>query len=113
MLLAEVHPEEALEWAPVLAAELRPQEPRYLYTLAFYEHRQGRGPEAVLMLDKLLAQGLATAEAYGLLGRIFEEQHQADLGRCRLDRRASQNGKLSEEDRAGFAEAARRLSSPP
>jgi tetratricopeptide (TPR) repeat protein len=111
VLLAEARPEEALEWCR-RAAELRPQEPKYLYTLAFYQYRQGRVAEAVRTLDRVLEQAPATAEVYGLLGRIFEEQRQGERALA-VYRRASQNEKLSPEERAGFAEAVRRLSSPP
>ena len=111
VLLAEAHPQEALAWCR-RAAELRPQEPKYVYTLAFYLHRLGNISEAARMLEKLLEQAPPAAEAYALLGRIYEEQRQPDKA-LSLYRRAAQNNKLSGRERAQFTEQIRSLSPPP
>jgi Tfp pilus assembly protein PilF len=102
VLLAKERPEEALAWCG-RAAELRPQESKYVYTLAFYQHRQGKAAEAARTLEKLLEQAPAAAEAYALLGRIYEQQSQPDKA-VSVYRQAAQNHKLSEQERAQFAE---------
>jgi len=45
--------DEAVTWCSK-AAELRPQEPRYAYTLAFYLNQKGNRDEAVRVLKALL-----------------------------------------------------------
>ncbi len=108
VLLAEDRPEEALAWCR-RAAELRPQESKYLYTLAFYQHRQGQAAEAARTLEKLVAQAPPAAEGYALLGRIYEQQGLPDKA-LSVYRRAAQNHKLSDPERAQFAEQIRWLS---
>jgi tetratricopeptide (TPR) repeat protein len=111
VLLAEARPEEALAWCR-RAAELRPQETKYVYTLAFYQHRQGKAAEAARTLEKLLDQTPPAAEAYALLGRIYEQQRQPDKA-LSVYLRAAQNRKLSDQERAQFADQIRRLSTQP
>jgi tetratricopeptide (TPR) repeat protein len=101
VLLANDRPEEALAWCR-RAAELRPQESKYLYTLAFYQHRQGDPAEAARTLEKLLQQAAPTAEAYALLGRIYQELHEPDKA-LSIYRRAAQDNNLSQQERAQFA----------
>jgi len=111
VLLAKDRPEEALGWCR-RAAELRPRESKYVYTLAFYQHRQGSDAEAARTLERLLEQAPAAAEAYALLGRIHEQQREPDKA-LSVYRRAAQNNKLSEQERAQFAERIRWVSSQP
>jgi len=46
VLLSKEHPEEALTWCR-RAAELRPDNPQYGYTYAFYLYRAGKLDEAL------------------------------------------------------------------
>ena len=56
------------------AADLRPQEPRYAYTLAFYQLQKGDERAAVKTLDGLIEKQPAYADSYLLLGGIYEKQ---------------------------------------
>ncbi|MGQ9590064.1 MAG: tetratricopeptide repeat protein, partial [Planctomycetota bacterium] len=79
--LAIVVSEDDLERAIALArraAELLPEDPRYGYTLAFYEWRAGRAREAEATLRAHLERHPADADALGLLAQILEEAGRAD-----------------------------------
>ncbi|MBN1421311.1 MAG: tetratricopeptide repeat protein, partial [Planctomycetes bacterium] len=69
VLLAEKDIGEAVEWCR-RAAGLRPDEPRYAYTLAFYLHHAGDDAEARRVLVDLLAVDPDSADARALLERI-------------------------------------------
>jgi tetratricopeptide (TPR) repeat protein len=56
------------------AADLRPQEPRYAYTLAFYQLQKGDERDAVKTLEGLIEKQPAYADSYLLLGGIHEKQ---------------------------------------
>jgi Tfp pilus assembly protein PilF len=56
------------------AADLRPQDPRYAYTLAYFRNRKGDEKAAVKTLEGLIAKEPAYADAYLLLGGIYEKQ---------------------------------------
>ena len=60
---------EAVTWCRK-ASELRPQEPKYAYTLAFYLNRQGNRDAAVKTLQTLLAQYPQHQDAERLLKEI-------------------------------------------
>jgi tetratricopeptide (TPR) repeat protein len=56
------------------AAELRQDMPRYAFTLAFYQQQSGDLPGAARVLDGLISKYPAYADAYVLLGGIYEKQ---------------------------------------
>jgi tetratricopeptide (TPR) repeat protein len=56
------------------AADLRPQEPKYAYTLAFYQQQKGDSMAATKTLEGLIERQPAFAEAYILLGAIYQKQ---------------------------------------
>ena len=56
------------------AAELRPDQPKYAFTLAFYQQQKGDLPGAASVLDGLITKYPAYADAYILLGGIYEKQ---------------------------------------
>ncbi len=56
------------------AAELRPDQPKYAFTLAFYQQQQGDLPGAARVLEGLITKYPAYADAYVLLGGIYERQ---------------------------------------
>jgi tetratricopeptide (TPR) repeat protein len=56
------------------AADLRPQEPRYAYTLAFYQLQKGDEKDAVKTLGTLIEKQPTFADAYLLLGGTYEKQ---------------------------------------
>jgi len=55
-----------------MAADLRPQEPRYAYTLAFYQLQKGDEKEAGKTLEALVEKQPAYGDAYLLLGETYE-----------------------------------------
>ena len=61
VLLSKEHPVEAISWCQKAAA-LRPDEPKYGYTLAFFQKQAGKTNEAVQTLEKLIEPGPAHAE---------------------------------------------------
>ena len=56
------------------AVKIRPDVPRYAFTLAFYQQQKGDLPGATHVLDALIAKYPAYADAYVLLGGIYERQ---------------------------------------
>ncbi len=56
------------------AAEIRPDVPRYAFTLAFYQQQKGDMTGAATVLDGLIDKFPAYADAYMLLGAIYEKQ---------------------------------------
>ncbi|MFA6220787.1 MAG: tetratricopeptide repeat protein [Desulfomonilaceae bacterium] len=56
------------------AAEIRPDMPKYAFTLAFYQQQTGDLAGAASVLDGLITKYAAYADAYVLLGAIYEKQ---------------------------------------
>ena len=83
------------------AARLRPDEPKYAYTLGFYLHQSGKAEEAGRVLQQLIARHPGNADAYALLGSILEGS-----GRLReahaLYRLALADNALPENDKLPF-----------
>jgi len=77
VILAGDRPAEAIEWCRK-AHSLRPDEPKYSYTLAFYLYGQARAEEAVERLKIITNARVPYVDAYVLLGRIYEEQGRTD-----------------------------------
>ncbi len=73
VLLAKDRLDEAVDFCKK-AAEIRADQPRYAFTLAFYQQRKGNLPEAARVLDALIAKYPAYADSYILLGEIYEKQ---------------------------------------
>jgi predicted Zn-dependent protease len=64
---------EAVTWCRK-ASDLRPQEPRYAYTLAFYQLQKGDEKDAVKTLGVLIEKQPTFADSYLLLGGTYEKQ---------------------------------------
>jgi tetratricopeptide (TPR) repeat protein len=60
------------------AAELRPDQPRYAYTLAFFRQQRGDFLGASGLLEGIVTKYPAYADAYVLLGGIYEKQGKKD-----------------------------------
>ena len=63
---------EAITWCRK-AVDIRRGEPRYAYTLAFYQDRAGASGDAAKTLEGLIAAHPAYPDAYLLLGEIYEK----------------------------------------
>jgi tetratricopeptide (TPR) repeat protein len=64
---------EAVTWCRK-AAELRPQEPRYAFTLAFYLNQKGNRDEAVRTLKKIIEKYPEYKDAETLLSEIYRKE---------------------------------------
>jgi tetratricopeptide (TPR) repeat protein len=107
VLLSKDHPTEGISWCQK-AAVLRPEEPKYAYTVAFFQQQQGKTNDAVQTLEKLIEQAPAHAEAYALLEQIYEEQNKTAAA-ASVCHRAAANDKLSEQQRYRFQTRLRAL----
>jgi tetratricopeptide (TPR) repeat protein len=107
VILARDQPAEAIEWCRK-AARLRPQEPKYAYTLAFFLRQQNDVDEAISILRAAIDQNVPYVEAYVLLGQLYEEQ-QRRTEAAEVYRRAAKNDKLPETVRARFTARAAAL----
>jgi tetratricopeptide (TPR) repeat protein len=101
VLVAESSPEEALQWCR-RAVDLRPREPRYAYTLAFYLRQSGAAAEAIATLEGLLGSSRGYADAYLLLGQLYDEAGRLDDAR-QLYRRALDDQQLDPQVRRQLA----------
>ena len=102
VLIAQDRPEEALTWAKK-AVEVRPADAKYAYTLAFYEQQRGNVGEAIRVLLDLTARRPAYANAYLLLGDMYEKQGRAKEAENTYRKILADEG-LSRQERA-FIEA--------
>ena len=73
VILSKDRPDEAVDFCRK-AAEIRPDQPRYAYTLAFFHQQKGDLAGAADVLDGLITRYPAYADAYVLLGGIYEKQ---------------------------------------
>ncbi len=110
VILAQDRIEEAVPLCRK-AAKLRPDEPKYAYTLAFYLHQRGNTEDAVGTLRRMLVDHPAYADGYLLLGEILEQQGRIEEA-VDLYRQAASNDRLPERVRVRFAARIRALSSP-
>jgi tetratricopeptide (TPR) repeat protein len=111
VLLAPNRLDDGIEWCRK-AAQLRPQEPKYAYTLAFYLRQRGDVNGAIAALRGVTDRDLAYADAYALLGQIYEElQRLRDAGD--VYRKAAADQHLPAAAREQFAARARQLSGSP
>jgi Tfp pilus assembly protein PilF len=80
------------------AADLRPQEPRYAYTLAFYQLQKGDESDAVKTLEGLIEKQPAYADSYLLLGGIYEKQGKKDEAE-KIYKKALEIDGISDQDK--------------
>jgi predicted Zn-dependent protease len=93
------------------AAELHSQEPKYTYTLAFYQKEQKDLQGAQATLKDLLTQRPGFIDGYLLLAEVYAqlgERPQAET----LLRQVLQRGNLPPQDRNRVAATLQRLSNP-
>jgi tetratricopeptide (TPR) repeat protein len=73
VILSKDRLDEALDFCKK-AAEMRPDVPRYAFTMAFYRQQKGDLPGAANVLDVLISKYPAYPDAYLLLGGIYDKQ---------------------------------------
>jgi tetratricopeptide (TPR) repeat protein len=108
VICGQTNPEAGIDWCRA-AAQLQPDEPKYRHALAFYLRRGGDIEAAITTLRTLTDRDVAFADAYTLLGQIYEEaRRMADA--AELYRRAAANPRFPNGLRQQFAARAARLS---
>ncbi len=101
VILGENHIDEAIEWCRK-AADLRPAEPKYAYTLAFYLRQKGDINAALQTLRKLIEQHPDYVDGFQLLGQMYEENGMTSEA-VELYYNAMGNTRLPDEARHYFA----------
>jgi len=71
VLLAGENLDEAIVWSRK-ANELRPHQPKYAFTVAFYLRQNNEVNEAIEILNGLILQQPRYMDTYMLLGEIYE-----------------------------------------
>jgi tetratricopeptide (TPR) repeat protein len=74
VLLGTKDLDEALTWCGK-AHQLRPADPKYAHTLAFFQRKKGNVDEAIRLLRHAIQSGPRYLDAYLLLGEIYEDRH--------------------------------------
>jgi len=110
ILAAKDRPQEALSWCR-RAVALNPQEPKYAYTLAFYQKKQGDLKNAAATLKDILPRRPGFTDGYLLLAEIYLQQGERSQAEAVL-RQALQVENLSPTDRARVTAALQKLSQP-
>jgi tetratricopeptide (TPR) repeat protein len=77
IITSKERPAEALEWCKKAVA-LRPQEPKYSSTLAYFQQQGGDSAGAVTTLEALIRRAPAYPDAYLLLADIHEKRGRKD-----------------------------------
>ena len=108
VVLAGRNLEEAITWCR-RAVELRPAEPKYTYTMAFYLQKSGSDPSAMDLLRKFIEKPCYDPGIYGLLGQLLERNNQTKEA-VDVYRKAAANEQLPEADRSRFGARVRELS---
>ena len=73
ILLSKDHPQEALTWCR-RAAELRPENPQYGYTYAFYLYRAGQLDEALKVVRQVRQRAPAHEDSINFERQLLQEQ---------------------------------------
>jgi len=107
VLTARDRMDEAVTWCRK-AAELRPREPKYAYTLAFYQRQNGDTKGAITTLQSMVKQRPGYAEAYFLLAEIHMQQGERQKA-VAVYRQALEGKDLSPRDQYRIEAALRQL----
>jgi Flp pilus assembly protein TadD len=71
VILAKHSLDEAVAWCEK-AHQLRPEDPKYAHTLAFYQRQKGHDAQAIDLLRRIIQHEPLYWDAYWLLGEIYE-----------------------------------------
>ncbi len=110
ILTAKDRPKEALSWCRK-AAELNPQEPKYAYTLAFYQKKQGDLEGAAATLKGLISQHPGFTDGYLLLAETYVQQGERPQA-AEVLRQALRGEALSPQNRVRVEMLLQRLGNP-
>jgi len=107
VILAPQQPVEAIKWC-AKAYQLQPDEPKYGYTYAFYLFQNADIDGAIVILQEMIRHEVPYADAYALLGAIYQKQ--GDFKKLReVYQAAVNNERLSQKEREAFAMMIKRL----
>ncbi len=107
VILAAKHPPEALKWCRT-AYRLRPDEPKYGYTYAYYLYQNGDADKAVNVLEGMVNRQIPSSDAYALLAALH--QRRGELNKAiEVYRAAARNSQLPQRDRTAFEAMIQRL----
>ena len=97
VLEAETSPAGALEWCRQAVAS-RPREPRYAFTLAFYQLQAGQTDSAIAVLRKLAATSPDYIDGQMLLAQLLESRGETQAV-VTVYQKILRSGTLSPSDR--------------
>jgi tetratricopeptide (TPR) repeat protein len=109
VILSESKPVEAVGWCRK-ATEASPSNPKFAYSLAFYEHKKGDTEAAIKTLRNLIARNPDYPDAYVLLGEIYERQGRVNEART-VYQQALWNPDIPAQSRTYIEQRIRALSS--
>jgi len=107
VMLAEDDMSEALKWCRK-AVTLQPDNYRYAYTYAFYLRQSGSVEQAIEALKSITDKQMPYADAYFLLGYIYENQQKYSEAREVYSVGLALPG-LNEQQQHGFAARLRQI----
>jgi Flp pilus assembly protein TadD len=91
VIIGSERPEEAVALCQQ-AAQQRPAEPKYGYTLAFYQVQKGDNAGAMVSLEKVLERSPEHLESVQMLGQIYERAGRRSEAAALYERTASRAG---------------------
>lgn len=100
VILAPKQPAEALKWCSK-AYQLRPDEPKYGYTYAFYLYQNAKQTAAIEVLQAMVKRQVPYSDAYAFLGSIYQKQKEFDKA-IDIYQAAVDNKNLPQSDRRSF-----------
>jgi tetratricopeptide (TPR) repeat protein len=101
VILAEKNPQESLAFSKK-AYSLSPEDPQYGYTYAFYLHRSRKTTVAIKVLKDMVNRQTTYADAYTMLGQIFEQDGKLKEA-VEVYKKAAGNLNLSQTQRHHFS----------
>ena len=107
VLLAKDKPQQSLAWCKK-AHELRPEDPKYAFTYAFYLKERKLIPQAIDVLRKGAKGQNVSLDVYLMLGELLEGQGKATEAKG-LYQQAAGNASLPQQARQHFLMQVRRL----
>jgi len=103
VITAQRNIREAIGYAET-AAQIRPEEPKYAYTLAYYQLQDNRKNEAVKTLKKLIKEQPLYLSAVSFLADIYMKDGNK-VAALKLYQQALKTEGISEQDKAGIQQA--------
>ena len=107
VILSEGKAKEAIGWCRK-AHEASPSNPKYAYTLAYYERKKGDTEASIQTLRSLIARSPDYPDAYMLLGEIYEKQGKVNEAGT-VYQQALQNPELTVQNRVYIEQRIRAL----